>query len=250
MRLKNKTALITGGTSGIGLATAKLFLEEGARVIIAGRQDIKDCRELAGYKADQLYFFTYDTAKMNEIERLRNFVKDTFQSLDIAFINAGVARFGTIESISEDLFDEVINTNFKGVFFTLQQLSGLFSAHAAVVLTASSGIHKAYPGSGVYSASKAAVRNLAITLSSEWIKRGIRINVVSPGSTDTALLGKLGLEGEQLQEMKNNLIANIPNGRLVLPEEIANTVLYLVAPGSESQTGTEVIVDGGAFLKV
>jgi len=249
MRLKNKTALITGGTSGIGLATAKLFLAEGARVIIAGRNDISADPLWKAY-GSQVHFFRYDTAKMEDIKALGAYIKEQVQTLDIAFINAGVAQFAALEDVSEELFDTVVDTNFKGMFFTLQALSPLLANPASVVLTSSSGTHKAHPGSSVYSASKAAVRNLGVTLSREWAARGIRVNVISPGSTDTALLGKLGLEGEQLQQMKDHLISNIPQGRLILPEEIANTVLFLAAPGSESQTGTEVIVDGGAFLKV
>lgn len=250
MRLQNKTALITGGTSGIGLATAKLFLEEGAKVIITGQKEIDLSALLPGYTADTVQYFAYDTSKVSDIERLADFVKNTLGSVDMAFINAGIAKFAAIEDISEDLFDQVINTNLKGLFFTLQKLSPLFSNPASVILTASSGIHKAHWGSSVYSASKSAVRSLAITLSNEWISRGIRVNVVSPGSTETALFNKLGLTTEQLEGMKENLIANIPNGRLVQAEEIANTVLYLASSGSESQTGTEIIVDGGAFLKV
>ncbi|MFZ4860780.1 SDR family oxidoreductase [Sphingobacterium sp. Mn56C] len=250
MRLKNKTALITGGTSGIGLATAKLFLAEGAKVIVAGQRDIKDSAAFDGYAKENLFFFQYDTAQVAAVERLAEFVKEKFQTLDIAFINAGVAKFAALEAVSEDLFDELIQVNFKGAFFTLQKLSPLFSEQASVILTSSSGIHKAHWGSSVYSASKAAIRSLAITLSAEWISRGIRVNVISPGSTDTVLLEKLGVTGQQLQEMKDSLINNIPTGRLIRPEEIANAVLYLAADGSESQTGTEIIVDGGAFLKV
>lgn len=250
MRLQNKTALITGGTSGIGLATAQLFLNEGARVIITGQKEVALTDLFSQYSSDQLYYFAYDTSKISEIERLAEFVQNTFASIDVAFINAGIAKFAALEDISEDLFDQVININFKGMFFTLQKLSPLFTNPASVILTASSGIHKAHWGSSVYSASKAAVRNLAVTLSNEWISRGIRVNVVSPGSTETALFQKLGLNTDQLDGMKDSLISNIPNGRLVLSEEIANTVLYLASSGSESQTGTEIIVDGGAFLKV
>ncbi|MVZ62470.1 SDR family oxidoreductase [Sphingobacterium humi] len=250
MHLENKTALITGGTSGIGLATAKLFLQNGANVIIAGQETAKARKELADYDDKNKHFFIYDTAKMKDIEQLGIFVKDTFSKLDIAFLNAGVARFAPLETISESFFNEVMNINFKGAFFTLQNLSKLFSENASVVLTASAGMHKAHWGSSIYSASKASLRSLAISLSNEWVNRGIRVNVVSPGTTDSTLLQKLGLEGEKFQEMKNNLIAQIPMGRLIKPEEIANAVLYLASSGSESQTGTEIIIDGGAFFKV
>lgn len=250
MRLENKIALITGGTSGIGLATAKLFLEEGAEVIITGKNTVISLEELMGNMNNKLHFFSYDSSKMEDVDKLRDYINHKFGRLDIAFINAGIAKFAAIEEVSENLFDEVVNVNFKGVYFTLQKLSPLLDTNASVVLTASSGIHKSHLGSSLYSATKAAIRNLAISLSGEWVKRGIRINVISPGSTDTALLGKLGVEGDDLEQMKAHLVANIPQGRLVLAEEIAQAVLYLAAPGSESQTGTEIIVDGGAFVKV
>jgi len=250
MRLENKIALITGGTSGIGLATAKLFLEEGAEVIITGKNTLINLEELMGNMNNKLHYFSYDSSKMEDIEKLGNYIHHKFGRLDIAFINAGIAKFSSIEEVSEHLFDEVVNVNFKGVYFTLQKLSPLLGSNASVVLTASSGIHKSHLGSSLYSATKAAIRNLAISLSGEWVKRGIRINVISPGSTDTALLGKLGVKGDDLEQMKAHLIANIPQARLVLAEEIAQAVLYLTAPGSESQTGTEIIVDGGAFVKV
>jgi len=250
MRLKNKIALVTGGTSGIGLATAKLFLEEGAEVIITGKNAVVNLEESIGDIKNKLYFVSYDSSKMEDIDKLADYINHKFGRLDIAFINAGIAKFAAIEQVSENLFDEVVNVNFKGVYFTLQKLSPLLDTNASVVLTASSGIHKSHLGSSLYSATKAAIRNLAISLSGEWIKRGIRINVISPGSTDTALLKKLGVEGDDLMQMKAHLIANIPHGRLVLAEEIAQAVLYLAAPGSESQTGTEIIVDGGAFVKV
>jgi len=241
MRLKDKKVLITGGTSGIGLATARLFLNEGAQVIVTGQKEKDESNLSLEYSPEQFKFFSYDTSRISEIDRLVEFVKTQFSSLDIAFINAGIAQFGAIEDISEKQFDAIMNINFKGMFFTLQKLSPLFSNPASVILTASSGIHKAHWGSTAYSASKSAVRSLAVSLSNEWISRGIRVNVISPGSTETALFTKLGLNDEQLQSMKEDLISNIPNGRLVLAEEIANAVFYLAAPGSESQTGTEII---------
>ncbi|WP_291117363.1 SDR family oxidoreductase [Empedobacter sp. UBA7248] len=250
MKLKNKKVLITGGTSGIGLATVKLFLQEGAQVIIAGRNGEHLRQDLVDFDKTNWHFFSYDTSKINEIDRLITFIQKEFTQLDVAFLNAGIAKFAAIEDITEELFDEVIQTNLKGLFFTLQKISPLLNNPASVILTSSSGTHKAHIGSSVYSASKAAVRNIASTLSSEWVARGIRVNVISPGSTDTALLGKLGVDGEQLEQLKDNLVAHIPHGRLIKSEEIAQAVLYLAAPGSESQIGTEIIVDGGAFLKV
>ena len=250
MGIENKTALVTGGTSGIGLATARLFLENGARVIITGTGRHSDqARALANEYGDgKVFFFSYDTSRVSEIERLAGFVKSTFGTLDIAFLNAGLALTKPFEEITEEIFDKVVNTNLKGVFFTLQKLLPLLNEGASIVLTTSASIHKAHAGTSIYAASKAAILNLVCTLNSELIKRGIRINAVSPGPTETDMFNIPGMSEEKKQQIKDNIGKGVPIGRMIKPEEIARAVLYLASPASSSQIGTEMIVDGGMLV--
>lgn len=250
MKIENKTALVTGGTSGIGLATAALFLENGAKVMISGTgRNSEEAEALAKkYGEEKVAFFSYDTSQLPEIEKLAEFVRSKFGKLDIAFLNAGLALTKPFEEITEEIFDKVINTNLKGVYFTLQKLLPLLNQGASVILNTSASVHKAHAGTSIYAASKAAILNLVRTLNSELIRKGIRINAVSPGPTETGMFNIPGLSEEKKQEIKNNIGKGVPIGRMIRPEEIAQAVLYLASPESSSQIGTEIIVDGGMLL--
>jgi NAD(P)-dependent dehydrogenase (short-subunit alcohol dehydrogenase family) len=243
VKLNNKVAIITGGNSGIGLATAKLFLQEGAKVAIVGRnrqgldeaiQNLGDAIALQG-----------DVANLTDLERVFNTIQEKFGRIDVLFLNAGVAPFASLEATDETLFDRTMNVNVKGVFFAIQKALPLLSQGASVVINSSVANVAGIPNTSVYSASKAAVRSLARTLSAELVGRGIRVNTVSPGPIQTPILGKTGLPQEAAEGMGTALIDMVPMKRLGQPEEIAKAVLFLASDDSSYVLGADFAVDGG-----
>lgn len=243
-RFEHKTVLVTGGTSGIGLAAAQAFAAEGARVIVTGRDEaaLEAARVTLGGNALAVRNIA---GAPGAAAALAQALKDADVRLDAVFFNAGIAKFATLAESTEDLWDQTFNTNIKGVFFQLQALDPLLNPGASIVLNGSISAHIGMPASSIYGASKAALISLAKTLSAELLPRGIRVNVVSPGPISTPIYGKLGLDAANLEKTAAGIQAQIPLGRFGTPQELASTVLHLAAPESAFIVGTEIIVDGG-----
>jgi len=243
-RFKDKVAVVTGGNSGIGLAAAKAFVREGAKVAITGRSDdtLKSAQKELGPDA---LVIKADMSKIPEIQAAMNQVRSKFGRIDALFVNAGIGRFVPFEEVTEQFFDETMATNLKGLYFTVQKAAPLFSKGAAVVLNASVNAHIGMPASSVYGASKAAVVNLAKTLSADLLARGVRVNVVSPGPIITPIIDRMGLPEKETRELKERIAGQVPLKRFGHPDEIASAVLYLSSPESAFVVGTELIVDGG-----
>jgi NAD(P)-dependent dehydrogenase (short-subunit alcohol dehydrogenase family) len=243
-RYDNKTILVTGGNSGIGLATALQFAKEGARVIITGRDQttLDTAKELIGGATLAL---RNDQGNVGDDRLLAATLAEQGITLDAVFINAGVAKFAPFEQIGEALWDETFNVNVKGPYFLIQALIPLLNQGAAIVLNGSINAHIGMPSSSVYAASKAAFISLARTLSTELLPNGVRVNVVSPGPVATPLYGRLGVPAEQLDAMAAGIQAQVPLKRFGTPDEVASAVLFLASPEAAFIVGTELVVDGG-----
>jgi NAD(P)-dependent dehydrogenase (short-subunit alcohol dehydrogenase family) len=244
MKLAGKVALVTGGNSGIGLATAKLFSQEGANVIISGRDRVK-LNEAALEIAGDVLTITADVADLEQIDRMYDEIAEKFGKIDIIFANAGIGRFTLLEDTTEALYDEVFNINLKGLYFTVQKSLTHLNNNAAIVLNTSFISSLGRPGTSVVSASKAAVRSLARTFAAELIDRGIRVNAVSPGAIATPFHSRTGLSPEAVAASAQKFITQIPMQRFGTAEEIANTVLFLSSSDSAYILGAEIAVDGG-----
>ncbi|HET7776090.1 MAG TPA: SDR family oxidoreductase [Azospira sp.] len=243
-RFNGKTVLVTGGGSGIGLATAQAFAAEGARVIITGR----DAEALAQAKAaigPAAVAIPNATGSIAAARQLAAAIAELGLKLDAVFINAGVARFAGLAEADEALWDQIFDANVKGAYFQLQALLPLLNPGASIVLNGSINARIGMAGTSIYAASKAALISLAKTLSAELLPRGVRVNVVSPGPVKTPIYNKLGLDAAALAETAAQIQGQVPLGRFGTPEEIASTVLHLAAPESAFIVGTEIIVDGG-----
>ncbi|MGO4304686.1 SDR family oxidoreductase [Cupriavidus sp. RAF12] len=243
-RFANKTVLVTGGNSGIGLAAAQAFAAEGARVVITGRDaaTLESARATLGTGAIAI---RNEAGSVDGARDLARQLTEAGVRLDAVFLNAGAARFAALEDVQESLWDEVFNVNVKGPYFQVQALTPLLNKGASIVINGSINARIGMPQSSVYAASKAAVISLAKTLSAELLPRGARVNVVSPGPVTTPLYGKLGLDAETLNATAAQILSQIPLGRFGEPAEVASTVLHLAAPESAFIVGTEIIVDGG-----
>jgi NAD(P)-dependent dehydrogenase (short-subunit alcohol dehydrogenase family) len=243
-QFEGKVAVVTGGNSGIGLATAKAFAREGAKVAITGRSaaTLEAAQKELGPNA---LVIKADMSKVPEIVGAFDQIRRRFDRIDALFVNAGIGKFIPLDEVTEEFYDAVMATNVKGLFFTVQKAAPLFNQGAAVVLNASINAHKGMPGSSVYGASKAAVVNLAKTLSADLLQRGVRVNVVSPGPIETPIFEKMGLADDQLAQTREWIISQVPLKRFGHPDDIANAVLYLSSPASAFVVGTELIVDGG-----
>ena len=243
-RLHGKRALITGGTSGIGFATARRFVEEGARVAVTGINPgrIKSARKVLGPDALVL---ESDAADVMAQKAVASAVHQAFGQLDAVFINAGIGDFRPIEQWDESGFDRSLASNLKGPFFLIQALLPIFANPASIVLNGSINAHLGMPNSSIYAATKAALITLAKTLSGELIGRGIRANVVSPGPISTPFYGKLGLGAAEVDSMKSGILGQLPVGRFGEPNEIADAVVYFASDESRFTVGSELVVDGG-----
>jgi NAD(P)-dependent dehydrogenase (short-subunit alcohol dehydrogenase family) len=243
-KLEAKIALVTGGNSGIGLATAKRFVNEGAYVFITGRRNaelaaaVKEIgRNVTGVQGD--------VSSLADLDRLFAQIKREKDRLDIVFANAGAAKFAAFGQITEDLFDSIFNTNVKGLLFTVQKALPLMPDGASIILNASIVGSKGLAANSVYSATKAAVRSFARTWTTDLKDRRIRVNAVSPGVTDTPGLSDL-LGSSEVGQQRLTMISNtVPLGRLGTPDEIAKAVVFLASDDSSYITGTELFVDGG-----
>jgi NAD(P)-dependent dehydrogenase (short-subunit alcohol dehydrogenase family) len=246
-RLSGKRTLITGGTSGIGLATAKRFLEEGARVIVTGinPDSLAKARTELG---SEVTILGADSASVSAQRALAQKIAADYGHLDIAFLNAGVSVWQPIEEWSEEAFDRSFAINVKGPYFLIQALLPVFANPASVVLNTSINAHVGAARSSVYAATKAAFLNMTKTLSTELLGRGVRFNAVSPGPVETPLYDKLGIPDAYRAQVDSDIRSTIPAGRFGTPEEVANAVLYLASDESRWTLGAEITVDGGRML--
>ncbi|WP_233840326.1 SDR family oxidoreductase [Dyella sp. 2HG41-7] len=243
-RFNEKTVLVTGGNSGIGLAAAKAYAAEGARVVITGR-DAATLEQASREIGNGAIALRSDAASLKDAKQLTQTLKEQGIRLDAVFINAGIAKFAAFADMDEALWDQTFDINVKGAYFQIQALLPILNKGAAIVINGSINAHIGMPGSSLYAASKAAVISFAKTLSAELLPQGIRVNVVSPGPIITPLHSKLGFDAATLDATAKQIQAQIPLGRFGTAEELASTVLHLTAPESAFIVGTEVIVDGG-----
>lgn len=245
-RLAHKTAVVTGGNSGIGLATVQAFTNEGAEVIFTGRNAD------ANLQAEQsvggsTHGIVSDAGNWEDIQALRAQVEKISPKVDILFINAGIAQFAPVDQVSEGFFDKIMDVNFKGAYFTIQALLPLVNDGGSIILNTSINAHVGMPGASVYAASKAALLSLAKNLSAELVSRKIRVNAISPGPVATPLhsADKFGISETELKQMGEGIAAQIPAGRFGTPEEIASAAVYFASDESRFLLGTELIIDGG-----
>jgi NAD(P)-dependent dehydrogenase (short-subunit alcohol dehydrogenase family) len=243
-RLKDKRALITGGTSGIGLETARRFVAEGARLAITGKNPatLDAARKELG---ENVLVIASDASDVAGQKKIAETVREAFGGLDILFANAGIADLRPIEQWDEAGFDRSFSLNFKGPYFLIQALLPVFANPASIVLNASVNAHIGMPNTSVYGATKAALLSLTRTLSGELIARGIRVNAVSPGPISTPLYGKLGLSEADLKAVSASIQSQVPAGRFGNPSEIANAVVFLASDESAFTVGAEIQIDGG-----
>ena len=242
-RLAGKLALVTGGNSGIGLATAQAFVAEGARVAITGR-DPKTLEAARKSLGEGNLAIQSDAANVKAIDVLFAAIKKDFGALDVMFLNAGVGSGGSIESTTEEDFTRIFDINVKSVFFAVQKALPLLRRGASVILNASIAPRTARPGLSLYAASKAAVRTFARNFSSELAPRGIRFNVVSPGPIETPIWYR-ERDPETAKELRERVASDVPLGRLGTPEEVAQAVVFLASDESSFIVGTEITIDGG-----
>jgi NAD(P)-dependent dehydrogenase (short-subunit alcohol dehydrogenase family) len=243
-KLEGKIALVTGGATGIGLATAKRFVAEGAKVVITGRR--KQVLDAAVQEiGSDAIGIQADSGSLADLDRLYAEIKQKYGRIDVLFANAGGGEFATIENVTEEHFDKTFNSNVKGVFFTVQKALPLIPNGGTIVLNASIVSVKGMPAFGVYNATKAAVRSFARTWTNELKDRQIRVNVVSPGPIDTPGVDGLAKNEEEARQLKAGLASQVPLGRMGQPDEIAKTVVFLASDDSSYVAGIELFVDGG-----
>jgi NAD(P)-dependent dehydrogenase (short-subunit alcohol dehydrogenase family) len=246
-RFEGKVAVVTGGNSGIGLATAKAFAREGASVVISGRDEatLKAAEKEIGHRAMAV---KADASRLSDLDALMEKVKSRHKKIDALFVNAGVGKFVPFDQVTEAFYDEIMNVNVKGVFFTVQKALPLMGPGSAVVLNASINAHKGMPGTTVYGPSKAAVKNMAKTMSADLVPKGIRVNSISPGPIESALLKRIGMTDEQLKQTNEWILGQVPLKRFGTGDEIAEAVLYLCSPAAGFTVGADLVIDGGMIL--
>jgi NAD(P)-dependent dehydrogenase (short-subunit alcohol dehydrogenase family) len=243
-KLTSKVAVITGGNSGIGLSTAKAFVDEGAKVVIFGRDQASLDRAVETLGANAIGV-RGDVTSDADLETLFATATRRFGKVDALFVNAGVAEFVPAEAVTDAHFDRLFDINVKGAFKTVQKAIPALNDGAAIVLTTSGANEIGMPGGSVYGATKAAVRSFARTFSAELVHRGIRVNAVSPGPVATPIFGRMGMPEEQAQAVEAGLAAQVPLKRVAQPEEIARAVVFLASADSSYVVGAELVVDGG-----
>ncbi|CAM5630176.1 MULTISPECIES: SDR family oxidoreductase [Streptomyces] len=244
-QLDGKTAVVTGGTSGIGLATARRFREEGARVYITGRRKDTLDKAIAEIGGDVIGVQA-DSASLTDLDRLYTTITDHTDHIDVLFANAGGGEFATLEQVTEEHFDTTFDTNVKGVLFTVQKALPLLNDHSSVILTGSTAASVGNEAFGVYGASKAAIRSFARTWANELRTRTIRVNTIAPGPIATPGIDGLAPNDEQAAQLRDTLAAGVPLRRMGQPQEVASLALFLATDQSSYITGTEIFIDGGA----
>jgi len=256
-RLESKKVLITGGNSGIGLATASLFVQEGASVIVTGRDEgtlsaAQATLQAAKGATQHVAAVASDTGDFRAIQSLMNTVRDQFGRLDVLFVNAAIAHPEPLELITEESFDRTVNINLRGAFFTIQQAlaAGLLQEGSSIIVTTSISNQKGAPGFSIYAACKAALRSLVQSLCLELAPRKIRINAISPGPIDTPGFGRWGLPQEVVEAARQQFTSKSPVSRFGDADEIAKVALFLATDDSSYVFGAEIVVDGGVSLPI
>ena len=250
-RLAGKIALITGGNSGIGRATAEEFLRAGARVAITGRD--ADTLQSAAAELGELALpgdlvtLRADVSVTEDLDRVMSEVRRSFGRLDVLFVNAGIGQFVPVAQATEEHFDRIFDTNVKGAYFTIQKALPLLTRGASIILNGSINGLIGMPGSSVYSASKAALRSFARTISADLVDRGIRVNVISPGPVATPILSRplMGLTADARDALVSNIVQLVPIKRFADPHEIAHAAVFLASDESTFFVGAELVADGG-----
>jgi len=243
-RLEGKVAVVTGGNSGIGLATAKRFQEEGAKVAISGRSK-KTLDEAVKSIGNGVVAVQSDVASLTDIDKLFAEVSKKLGKIDVLFVNAGIAKFAPLSDTSEKAFDEQYDINIKGAYFTIQKALPFLNDGASIILNTSVVDQKGTIGASAYAGTKAALRSLARTAAAELVGRGIRVNTVAPGPIETPILGKSGLPQEAIDDFAKQITERIPMKRFGQPEEVAAAVAFLASQDASYITGVEINVDGG-----
>lgn len=243
-KLKNKVAVITGGNSGIGLATAQAFIAEGAKVALFGR-DAVTLERAAEALGPSAVAVQGDVTRREDLERLYATAVQRFGKVDVVFANAGVAEFLPLANVDDAHYAKVMDINVKGVLLTVQAALPVINDGASIILTTSAVNKIGLPGSSVYSATKAAVRSFARTFSAELVGRGIRVNALSPGMTETPIHGRLGLSEEQSRALGESILKDIPLGRFAQASEMASAAVFLASSDSSYMVGAEIDLDGG-----
>jgi NAD(P)-dependent dehydrogenase (short-subunit alcohol dehydrogenase family) len=241
-KLKGKVAVVTGGNSGIGFATAKRFADEGAHVFITGRRqnELDDAAKKIGKNVTAVQG---DVSNLADLDRLYDIVKKEKGRIDIVFANAGGGEFAPLGEITEEHYEKTFNINVKGLLFTVQKALPLMGPGGSIILNASIAASKGMEAFSVYSATKAAVRSFARSWTTDLKNRKIRVNAISPGPIETPALD--GLAGEQGDQLRAGLVAGVPMGRMGTPDEIAKAAIFLASDDSSYVTGVELFVDGG-----
>jgi NAD(P)-dependent dehydrogenase (short-subunit alcohol dehydrogenase family) len=243
-RLDGKIAVITGGSSGIGLATGERFVEEGAYVFITGRRQ-SELDKAVKQIGKNVIGVRGDVSDLSDLDRLYETVKQQKGRIDILVSNAGIAEYAPLGTITESHFDKTFRVNVKGLLFTVQKALPLFQDGGSIILTAAAGASKGYEGFSVYSATKSAIRSFARSWTVDLKRRKIRVNAVSPGPIDTPIFSSAGENEEEAVRVKKYIASTIPLGRMGNPEEIAGAVSFLASDDSSFITGIELFVDGG-----
>ncbi|WP_343703925.1 SDR family oxidoreductase [Chitinophaga sp.] len=245
--LQNKVAVITGGNSGIGYATAEEFIARGAKVVITGRNRTA-VEAAAATLGNGTLGITANQASLTDAAQLTEQVKTTYGKVDVLFVNAGIGAFVPVDQVTEAQFDETMNINFKGAFFTVQKFLPLLNDGASIVLLSSVNAFTGMPGSSVYSASKAALNSLGRTLSRELASRNIRVNVVNPGPIVTPILAKAGMDDDSIAAFHKKFAERIPLNRPGQSAEVAKLVAFLASSDASFITGAEYNIDGGLTI--
>lgn len=243
-KLDNKVAVITGGNSGIGLATARRYKAEGATVIINAR----NAERLAETKAElgeEFEILQADVRNIGELEGFYQTIGEKYGRIDVLFLNAGIAAAMPLEYVDENGYDNILNTNVKGVFFGVQKAMSWLNKGASVILTTSVVNNKGLAGMNIYAASKAAVRSLAQSFAAEFAEKGIRVNALSPGPIETPIYSKMGLNEEQMNGFAGSILNSVPMKRFGSSDELAGPALFLASDDSAYMTGAELVIDGG-----
>ncbi len=243
-RLEGKVAVVTGGNSGIGLATAKRLHDEGARVAISGRSQ-KTLDEAVKFLGNEALAVQADVSKLADLDKLFTAVRQKFGKIDVLFVNAGVAKFAPLDAVTEEHYDEQFDINTKGAYFTIRKALPFLNDGASIILNTSVVSHEGLVNGTVYAATKAALRSLARSVAAELVGRHIRVNAVAPGPIETPIFERTGLPKEALAEFANTVLATVPMKRFGKPEEVAGAVAFLASSDASYITGVEIDVDGG-----
>jgi len=243
-RLEGKVAVVTGGNSGIGLAAAKRFQEEGAKVAISGRSK-KTLDEAVKTIGNGVVAVQSDVAKLSDVDKLFSEVSRKLGKIDVLFVNAGIVKFLSLAQTSESAYDEQFDINIKGAYFTIQKALPFLNDGASIILNTSVADSTGTAGTSAYSATKAALRSLARTAAAELVERGIRVNAIAPGPIVTPIFGRTGLPKEAFDELARGIVDKVPMKRFGQPEEVAAAVAFLASQDASYITGVEINVDGG-----